>query len=427
MPPDRWIPFEWPAAWRDPALLALLDGSPINCLLLPADAPAAIREAAARRNLECPEKIHWSLIKEIDWASKEPLLAIRDAFWPELSRKGGSAAADSSEAGPTGAPWLDANGWLIQLARARSPERTVWIKSDPPENAGSLAASNYQLAVAEAWTYGAKWPVWLAPELAVQAAAGAASARQAFEQVKKTVAWVEARREWNAWKPLARLVALSDYTSPNDYTATETLILAARRNLAFIPCETRSFAEGALKGMRAVLYIDDAALPAACVAALDRFMKAGGLVLALKKPAEAFRSRGGAGEPHPRFDVYGYGKGRLAVSKGDYDDPYLLAQDTHLLMSKRHDAVRLFNAGSIQWFNTVSADGKRWLVHLLNYSRRGSANQVSMQSWQAVKAARFHSPETAEAVTLEAHRETGHDEFHLPRFTVHASIELELV
>lgn len=426
MPPDRWIPFEWPASWRDPALLGLLDGSPINCLLLPPEAPAVIKEAAAQKNFDCPDRIPWSLIKEIDWKSKEPLLAIKDAFWPDLSRKGGGEAGDNSEAGPTGAPWLDANGWLIQLARARAPERTVWIKSDPPENAARLAASNYQMAVAEAWTYGARRPVWLAPELAAQAAAGAGNARQTFEQVKKTLAWVEARREWSAWNPFARLIVLSDYTAPNDYTASETLILAARRNLAFIPCETGKFTAAALRGMRAALYIDDAELPAAAAAALEQFMKAGGLVLARKKPAGAFKAKGAAGEPHRRFEVYRYGKGRLAVSKGGYDDPYLLAQDTHLLMSKRHDAVRLFNAGSIQFFHVAAADGMRWLVHLVNYSRWGSANQVSLQTWRAIKAARFHSPEAAGPVALDAHRETGHDEFYLPRFSVNASIELEL-
>jgi hypothetical protein len=96
------------------------------------------------------------------------------------------------------------------------------------------------------------------------------------------------------------------------------------------------------------------------------------------------------------------------------------------MMSRRYDAVRLFNAGSIQWFHTASPDGRRWLVHLVNYSRWGAAHQVVLQSWQAMKEARFHSSDTAEPVILEVHRETGHEEFYLPRFAVHASVELEL-
>lgn len=426
MAPDRWIPFEWPATWRDPSLFALLDGSPVNCLLLPPDAPSSIREAAAGKGLDCPEKIPWSLIKEINWKSKEPLLAIKDAFWPELSRKTGGAAADTSEAGPTGAPWLDANGWLIQLARARAPERTLWIRSDPPDNPDRLSASNYQLAAAEAWTYGARRPLWLAPAHAAQVAAGNEQALQTWRQLQKTVAWTEQRLKWQTWKPFARLVALSDYSGPNEYTASETLILAARRNLAFLPCETGKFAPATLRGMRAVLYIDDQELPATATAALEQFLRAGGLVLSLKKPAAAFKGRGPIDEPHPRFDVFRYGKGRLAVAKGDYDDPYLLAQDAHLLMSRRYDSVRLFNAGSIQWFHTASPDGLRWLVHLVNYSRWGAAHQVTLQSWQAIRSARLHSPETAEPQALEVHRETGHQEFYLPRFAVHASVELEL-
>jgi hypothetical protein len=155
-------------------------------------------------------------------------------------------------------------------------------------------------------------------------------------------------------------------------------------------------------------------------------MRAGGLVLTLKKPAEAFKGGKPLAEPHPRFELFAVGKGRLAVSKGDYDDPWLLAQDAHLIMSRRHDAVRLFNAGSIQWFHTASPDGRRWLVHLVNYSRWGSANQVALQTWQGVKGARVYSPAAGQAQELEIHRETGHQEVYLPRFAVHASVELEI-
>ncbi len=417
---------EWPASWREPALLAQLDGTPINCLLLGPDTPASIKEAAARKNLDCPEKIPWSAIKELNWKSNEPLLAIKDAFWPELSRKAGNTPANDAEAGPTGTPWLDANGWLIQLARVRVPQRTVWIKSDPPEDAGRLAASNYQLALAEAWTYGAHRPVWLAPQHAEQLAQGNAAAKQSWDQTMKTLAWLEARREWNKWRTFAQMLVLSDYTGPNEYTATETLILAARRNLAFIPCETGKFTAASLQGMKALLYVDAEPLSPASGTALDAFMKAGGLLVALKQPALGFKGRGRQLEPTVRFDVFQYGKGRLAVAKGDFDDPYLLAQDAHLLLSRKNDAVRLFNAGSIQWYHTVSPDGRRWMVHLVNYSRFGAAHQVTLQSWTKLKAARFHSSEGAEPKDLGINRETGQSEVYLPRFTVHASVELEL-
>jgi len=407
-------------------MLAQLEGSPVNCLLLPPDVPASIREAAARKNIDCPDKIPWSATKEINWLSKEPLLAIKDAFWPELSRKGANASTNDAEAGPTGAPWLDANGWLIQLARVRAPQRTVWINSDPPEGAARLAASSYQLALAEAWTYGARRPVWLAPEHATQLAQGNAAAKQTWDQTLKTLAWLESHREWNTWRPFARMLVVSDYSGSNEYTSNETLMLAARRNLAFLACETGRFTAASLQGMKAVLYIDATPLSAACLAALDGFMKAGGLVLSLKQPAAGLKGRGAPVEPHPRFDVFHYGKGRLAVCKGDYDDPYLLAQDAHLLLSRRHDAVRLFNAGSIQWYHTASPDGRRWLVHLVNYSRYGAAHQVTLQSWTKLKAARCYSSDSAESKDLGINRETGQAEVYLPRFTVHASVELEL-
>lgn len=426
MPVTDLVPMEWPDVWRDPALLKLLDNAPVNCLLLPKDAPPELRAAALARHLECPPAPQWRSWKEIDWNAKSGPVCIGDGVWPELAMKGNDAAQDSTASGPTGAPWLDANGWLIRLARARAADRSVWIRSDAPENAQNLSVDNYLLAASEAAAFGAIRPLWIAPAHATQIATGNASAEALLKRLFTHVRWHRERQEWSRWPVVARLIIASDFAGPNEYTASETLLLAARRNLSCQPVESARLNSAALAGRRALLYLDTQAMPASTAAAVQPFLQSGGLLLCLQSSTSALKGLQAIAETHPRFTLHSCGKGRVAVCKGEWDDPYMLALDTHLLMSRRHDAVRLFNAGSLSYLHTASPDGKRWIVHLLNYSRRGAAHQVSLQTWRKVNSARFHSPEISQPQPLALQREPGQQEVYLPPFKVYGAVELEL-
>lgn len=424
MSSSQWVPFEWPAAWRDAAHLKLLESTPVNCLLLPKDAPAELRAAAEAKKLHCPAGVVWRSWKEVDWKTAGDPVAISDGLWPELAMKQGGG--DSAQSGPTGAPWLDANGWLLQLLRGRAGQRALWLKSDPPAKAAQLTPQNYMLALDEAYAYGARRPLWLADSHAEALAAGATAAVSGWERIMQTVRWQEARRAWAAWPAFARLLVVSDYSGPNEYNASEVLNLSARRNLAFQPVETAQFQPALLQGRRAVLYVDPQPFPAAMAAALRKFVEAGGLLLCMKEPAAALTGLRPSRETHARFNLFELGKGRVALSKAEWEDQYILAQDTHLMMSRRYDAVRLFNAGSLTYFHTASPDGKRWLVHLLNYTGRGAAHQVSLQTWQKVSSASFHTPESAQPRVLPIQRETGQQEVYLPSFGVYCAVELEV-
>ena len=426
MPAADLVPMEWPPDWRDPAPLKLLEGSPVNCLLLPKDAPPALRGAAETAKLEVPSPPAWRSWKEIEWTAQAGPVCISDGVWPELSMKGGDASQDSTGSGPTGAPWLDANGWLIRLARARAAGRAVWLRSEPPEKSEHLALDNYLLAQSEAAAFGAVRPLWIAPALARQIASGNSSAEGTFKRILANMRWHREHREWSQWPVVARLAIASDFAGANEFTASETLLLAARRNLSFQPVETARLNAAALQGRRALLYLDTQPMPAATASVVQPFVEAGGLVLCLKSSAAVLKGLKPLAETHPRFTLHSCGKGRVAVCNGDWDDPYMLALDTHLLMSRRFDAVRLFNAGSLSYLHTASPDGKRWLVQLLNYSRRGAAHQVSLQTWHKVKSARFHSPELAAPKALELQRDPGQQEVYLPTFKVYGAVELEV-
>ncbi len=403
--PAEWIPFEWPATWKDAPLARLLEASPVNCLL----APPEMRTHLGA-HFTCPD-IAWHKSEEIDWRKPGPVVALSDAVWPQIASRG-----DGVSAGPTGVPWLDANGWLVRMAHALAPGVPVWLRSDPPEQPST---ADYQLAYSEAAAHGAHWPIRLAPALAAGVARGSSEAIDTFNSILAAARWHAMRAAWSAWPPAARLLIVSDFAGANRLNASEVLNLAARRNLAF-----RASTPGSLPlaGVEAVIYIDEQPPAPDLLKQLDRFTAAGGLLVGLKRACSAIQPAAPSAQHHPRFTLYTHGRGHLALA-GDWGDQYVLVQDTHLLMSRRNDAIRLFNAGSLMTYETQSP-GRR-LVHLLNYARRPAAHPVSLQTALRLKAAHIHVLGEA-SKPLDLRRVGRQTELYLPKFPVYAAVEMEM-
>src|SRR5205085_11713592 len=95
---DKSVPFRWPSGWNDPRLLDLLKDAPIECLL---HAPEAIATAARSRGMTAIEREQ----------APSSVQFLPDPLWPGIraSRQRGAA-----ESGPTGPPWVNANGWNIR-------------------------------------------------------------------------------------------------------------------------------------------------------------------------------------------------------------------------------------------------------------------------------------------------------------------------
>jgi hypothetical protein len=420
MPPaSALIPFEWPEPWKDASLARLLGPGPFNCILLPEKAPAALG-AELRGRFEVREALPWRKLAEIDWSRPGELVLIGDAVWPSV---GAASGSDSTEAGPTGLPWLEANGWIIRMARDLAPQAAVWVRSSPPEDAARMDASLFALAQCEAWAHGARRPVWVPPAVASGLAADNSAARAWWRRVVSAVEWWAQRADRSAWPTLARLLVVSDFSGPNAYPATEFLNLAARRNLPWRAALPEK-AGAALAGMAAVLYVDQEPLAGPLLAQLQDFLLRGGLLMCLPEAGRALRGLRASEQTHPRFDIHACGKGRAAFSRTGWDDPYLMALDAHLLMSRRHDVVRLFNPGSILAWPALGPDRRRLLVHLLNYSRHGAAHDVALQTWKPVRAAWVEQP-GGQRRAAAVRREAGGWEVPLEPFEHYCAVELE--
>jgi len=411
------IPLLWPESWKGSEALALLAGTPINCLTTATALPVGVEPAALRNGIAC-EKFAWKDWGEIDW-SAGPVFAIGNGFWP-----GSSGGRNLQEGGPTGAPWVDANGWIIQMARARMPAGgEILLNSGPPEDPLPLTTAHYILALSEAWAYGARRPVWLAPQPAAEALAGAGAGAAVWKTIVDLLGWQSARQAWMEYTPVSSLLVVSDFSGPNQFMAGEVLNLAARQHIAFTPVETRRLREASLGGKRAALYVDAQQPPAPALEWLRAFTANGGLLLAQAGTARLFAGGGNDDSSHPRFILRRFGKGRVAVSKQDYEDPWILARDAHLLMSRRWDSVRLFNAGSMLAHHAARGDGSSSVVHVLNYNCRPSANPVSLQVPGNSQRAVLHTPGMDNAPAAIVRRD-GRAEIDLPAFPAYCAVEL---
>jgi len=416
----EWIPFEWPASWKSEQL-GLLRATPFNALAFRDAPPAGVAEAAAAAGLNVPP-LTWKAWKEIDWAKPAGVAAIGDGFWPAYSYKG---LADGS-AGPTGEPWLDANGWLYLYARARAGDSTVWVRSDPPEDPRTVRQPHLHLLLAEAFAYGGRRPLWLPPEFASAIAAGNERALGDWKKLVDIARWLQQHEAWRTWPAVAPLVVLSDFSGDNEYLSGETMLLAARKQIPFRPVVAAQAQTSDLAGRRAVLYLDQAPPSPKLLALLKSFAASGGLVLAGPGSAKAFAGlKPVVAHPHPRFDVLALGKGRVALARAAFDDAWTLADDTHLLTSRRFDPARLFNGGLLHTHTVASADGNRTLVQILNYGAEPFFHAVVLQVTRPIRSAKVHLPGTSEAKSVEFGGDPARPEIVIPHFSVYLAVELE--
>lgn len=191
---DELVPLRWPDGWDEWGLLA---GAPFNCILVEGtQAGAPVREGLRVATQPPPE------------------VDVVKGVWPGIRTSHNGRAAD---AGPTGKPWVDANGWRIEVARAARLNRTIWLDHAPAEGAAVPVAQRVR-ALAEAEAYGAHW-------------IASPGERDDWKPLSEAARFFSAHREWRTWKPVAWVGLAADFSGPKKELAEEFLNLAARRGL----------------------------------------------------------------------------------------------------------------------------------------------------------------------------------------------------
>src|SRR5664280_614458 len=278
--PASWIPFRWPSAWTDPALLGLLEGTPFNCLALEWDAalaPVAARARAAGLSLVA---LGNAASREAASAAgiappPESLLTPADSVWPGIASQANGAEAS----GPTANPWIDSNGWLLRLAQVRAPQKTVWLTFTPPGAPRVVLLESYLRSIADTGAWGGRWVVSLDSDLQGGLARGDPKALASWKAIAAAVAFFEQRRAWSALEPLGVAGVISDFAGPNETTGQEILNLLGRRSLAYRILESSSATTASLAGFKALICVDEGAPPPVLRRKLLAFANQGGLLV----------------------------------------------------------------------------------------------------------------------------------------------------
>jgi len=295
------------------------------------------------------------------------------ALWPSLGMTGSGRA----EAGPTGAPWVNANGWLIRVAQFLDPAKPVVLATVP-------ASPAHTLAVADSMAYGAAWAVTHSAET--------------WPAVQKALAFFERNVAWRAWEPVAGITLISDFTGPDERIGGECLNLLSRRQVG-----TRLAKPGDIPNTAAAAWVSAKPVP---YEKYSPWIRNGGTLIV-------------HGEANSRIE----GKGRIVGRPEAWTDVYAAAAGIHLALTRRSDVLRLWNAGSFNSFYQMEPGAKHAVVHLINYARNRSSDNISIwlaRPWKKAALSTFDNQ-----TLLKTSPSNGGIEIPLPQLGVYAAIELE--
>jgi hypothetical protein len=414
--PD-WVPARWSSG--DPKSLALLAGTPLNCLLLePAQWNAEFARAAAehgiatlgslRRTADAETQAltaarlklngvvlegdyepaladriraslaHTNLIlielpnrQRIRLDSSDVIVGTSQALWPGVQIEHGGTVST----GPTSTPWIDTNSGFARFVRAAT-NAALWIGARPPP--GSVfPVERYQLAIADAATVGARWIISLDQDFEARLLKGDHEALQDWRRIIAYESYFEDRKEWRAYRAFSQFELVQD-AATGGLLSAGLLDMLAVQHTAVRPLPARRLSQESLHGARIVLNIDGASVSAEQRRTLDEFAASGGVVL---NPPAGWRFA-------PPVE------GRMTPDKQQAAQIQRVWEIAYQATARKNFGARTFNTSTVLFSCLASPDGNSLIIHLLNYTDY-PAESISVQALGEWRRARLYKPEGA--------------------------------
>jgi hypothetical protein len=329
--------------------------------------------------------------------------------WPGV-KVGKSGEA---EAGPTGPPWVDSNGWRCLLAQARNPGKPVWVFANP-EPGHALRPEHYQLAVADAAAHGGQWVVSVDSK--------DAAIPETWKAIGTALQFFKQHDSWRQYPTLAHLGVISSFAGDDEFLSHEVLNLAPRRYLSCRIIEKHRLNASALEGLRGAIWVDEKPPTGDALQTLQSFAAAGGTVI-LPFSAAQNAAPGASPKPHKTgYTLYPRGKGIIAIPPDAWSDPYVIVADAQLVLSRKHDVYRLFNSGAMN-VRTQALPGGGVVAHILNYTARSGYRPVSIYLARPYKTAKWGNIATGATEDVRVVPAGEGVEVHLPAFASYAAVE----
>ncbi len=406
-----WNPMRWPAGWTDPSLLEVLKNTPIDCLLIEPSGGLATVISRARQDG----------IQVFSNGSLPQGVTVLNGEWPGV-KLNESGAVDRAAAGPTGAPWVDSNGWAIRLAAALNPAAAIWVEAAPRKP--RLFAESYVIGVADAAVHGGRWIISLDEDLAAGIAARKPESVEAWKNLATTVRFFSSKKSWSEFVPAAVLGVVSDFSGKNEFVSHELLNLLARANQQYRVLPMTNVLTTSFAGLRTVIYPDEQPPDAGVRRRILAFVRAGGTLVTGPKWG-LLADMSPAANQHPRYSLFISGKGLLAVAKPDFEDPYIVANDAVILMSHRYELLRFWNVGATGSLFSTDPGRRNGVVQVLFYSSARFGN-TTLRISERCREARLWTLDRPEPRSVEMEIREGGTEFHLPPVSHYAAVEIQL-
>jgi hypothetical protein len=377
-----WVPMWWHSA--DPKSLELLEGTPVNCLLLepehwePAFAAASrarrvavlgiarsvddVRRAktmkfdalvlegmsdarlsdAARRSgvpvIELP------LRNRIRFDSGDKIVGTSQGLWPGVEAGHGG----KSVTGPTSTPWINTNGGFLRFVRAAT-DSVVWIGVRPPR--GSIfKPERYVQAIADAALVGARWIVALDGDLESRLLARDPPALRDWRSIAAALSYFEEHPEWRDYRAYSRMAVIQSAATGGLLSGSLLDMLASQRSTVRVVPPNRLTGES-LKDTRVVLDVDPDSLSPEQRRAIDEFVKAGGLLI----------------NPPARWRFPQTSDDQILLERRQAGQLQSLWEVTYNATVRKNFGARTFNTTGILSSVLAAPDGKSVIVHLANY------------------------------------------------------------
>jgi hypothetical protein len=446
--PD-WVPAHWRST--DPASLALLQGTGVNCVLAPAESvterfvlSAHRRDIAAvgviRPNAEAPRQAARALKmgvdalalegdfdptvdrairaapdplpvielpsrRHIDLDTRDPIAGTIEGLWPGIIIENGGSKV---MAGPSSAPWIDTNTGFLHFLRAAvtSVSSALWIGATPPEETVT-PVERYGIVIADAYAAGARWIVTLDDDLNRRLLHGDPKARDDWQRIGAYIQYFERRREWRGYRPFSRMAVLQDDHSGGLLSAG-LLDLMFAQHIAVRSLPARRLNDETLAGLRTVINVEPStAFSASQQQALARFAASGGVLL---NPPANWRF----GEDTP---------GRTSPNRKQLERIQDIWEILYNATARKNFGARSFNTAGIL-FNVLAApDGQSLLIHLVNYTGF-PAESITVHALGPWRRARVFQPGAPEK-ELSVYPVKGGTGIDLEKLDVVASLMVE--
>ncbi|MFB3777720.1 MAG: hypothetical protein ACE141_08915 [Bryobacteraceae bacterium] len=456
--------------WYEPSTLDLVAGSPVNCLLvtLTAGGPAQIEaqqhklvgeyaRLARERGLAVVGVVHPGA--EPAAASKAVRDAGLDGVFLEGDFPGGTAFADEVRkalsatqsnaivihvassaahgrreaapvlavkgvppgavkmednavtAGASGGQWIDSNLWLVGSYRLGPDWRPVWVSHVP----SGASSQPYLRSVADSAAAGGRWILALDDGLRAGLWRKDESALSVWRDILRAVAFYESNRDWRSYAPFGKIAIVPYSGGPNEENAEEYLNLIARQRIPYAVIERGRLPRTPLGGYHAVVALTLSPPTDAERKALLAYASKGGMVL-------AGPSWGGA-PADQSYTVVQAGRGGVAVYREESPDAQKVTRDLFDLLVTEEFGVNVFDAPSVLVYVSTAGDGKRMLIHLVNYADQ-PADSISLWVHQDFTSARLFAP-GAEPLQIKPRQSGGRIEISLQGLRTCAALLLE--